>query len=321
VFWAYAAAALAHDRSEACSADAMVRFGAALAAPPSPALVGGLAGSGWTAAHLADGVDDALAAIDGTLLAWLDRRTGDFDLVGGAAGIAIYFLAREHDDGVDRAVAAIEAACTRDASGAWWRSPDGRVDCGLAHGAAGVAAVLAKIAARGHERAAALRDDAVRWLLAQRLADDRFPGFAGAGPSRTAWCYGEPGIALALWHAGHRDDPVLRAWLAREPVGIRDACLCHGAAGLAHVANRLYHATGDDAYRAFARRWFERTLDLHELGRGIGGFTMQNAEPLATPKLVDGTAGVGLALFAALTDMEPVWDAPMLCDLGYPGRT
>ena len=74
----------------------------------------------------------------------------------------------------------------RGGDGATWRTPpallgphlreafpDGCYDSGVVHGVAGVVAGLAKIAGRADAPvgAAALRDDAARWLRARELAD------------------------------------------------------------------------------------------------------------------------------------------------------
>ena len=76
-----------------------------------------------------------------------------------------------------------------------------------------------------------------------------------------------------------------------------------------------------------ARLWIERTLDYQregrEMGRGIAGFPAyrpdgapeDRAEGEAPkfvwdddPGFLTGAAGVGLALLAATSDVEPAWD-------------
>ncbi|SRR6266536_3468501 len=63
---------------------------------------------------------------------------------------------------------------------------------------------------------------------------------------------------------------------AREPeiAGVKDAGLCHGAAGLGHIFNRLFQATGEEVFREAARYWFERTLEMKRTGQGIAGFSV-----------------------------------------------
>jgi hypothetical protein len=161
----------------------------------------------------------------------------------------------------------------------------------------------------------ALLDGAVRWLLAHMVdtvsgptapcfvADDIEPG-----PARSAWCYGDPGVAVALLLAAR--DVGEPAWEAvatalamgaanRPPdqSGVVDAGLCHGSAGLAHLFNRMYQMTSEPVLADAARFWVERTLE----------------EPACKgPGLLEGAAGVALALEAASTTAEPVWDQILL---------
>ena len=291
LFWAYAAGVLG-DSGEADRA--LVRFWAGFAASPpdSAVLDGGLAYAAWIAGHLGDGIDDVLAVVDRRLRALASAWPGSYDLLGGLAGIAVYALARDDD----ATLAAItDALAERSENGNAWRSLDGGLDLGLAHGVAGPIAILGKIAARGHATAARLAADAARYLLAQRTPAG-FPSYPG-GPTRLAWCYGEPGVSLALWHAGVAPD---LAWTSRiDDTTVIDAGLCHGAAGVAHICNRFYQATGDPAHRDAARAWIERLLTYPHDGTA----------------LLTGAAGVGLVLAAALGSVEPVWITLKPCDV------
>jgi lantibiotic biosynthesis protein len=323
LFWAYAAAALEDEPSAKHASDAIVRFGTQLAKPQEIGLFSGLAGAGWIAAHLADDADDALAAIDRRFLALLDTPwTAPYDLVSGLGGIATYFLARGHDAALARIVETFAGLAAPASTGTTWRSrvewvgpdarerhPDGPYDCGLAHGVPGVIAVLSSIAERGNAKAARLRDDALAWLDAQRLPGGGFPCFAGEGPTRAAWCYGDPGVALALARTalpGHSDaEAIARRAALRDPddCGVTEGSWCHGAAGLAHVFARWAHATGDPAFAEASRGWLARAL----------------AYPRpATPGLLDGATGIGLVLLAAIGREEPAWDRIFACDI--PGR-
>ena len=344
LFWTYAAAALESDpplaaRIAAAAAPAMARFADDLQhAPPRVlALHGGLAGYAWVAAHVADGIEPWLAAVDATLTTALAGWTGDYDLISGLVGFAVYALERGDAATLARIVDLLATRATHLPDGiAWFTSadlvagvhrrtyPHGYYNCGLAHGVPGVVAVLARIAAHpaatSATRATAgeLRDEATRWLLAQRLPGREFPAAAGGPPSRTAWCYGDPGVAVALWDAAAPADrdALALGWIGRDAVGIADAAICHGSAGLAHLANRMFHATRDDRYRAAARGWIAHTLDLHRPGSGVGGFMMVRAgAPVATASLVDGAIGTALVLLAASTEVESVWDRMFLCDL------
>jgi lantibiotic biosynthesis protein len=229
-------------------------------------------------------------------------------------------------------VARLEELAERVDSGATWsmpadglpahvvqRFPGGTYNLGLAHGVPGVVALLGKAsrASASSPGARRLLDEAITWPMAQRLPAGTgvyFPSYVAPGvlPSsnRSAWCYGDPGVAAALVVAArHADEPLwedaalLVAWEAAvrpsAECGVLDAGVCHGAAGLAHIFNRLYQATGKAVFQAAALRWVERIFDE---------YTRANVEP----GLLEGAVGVGLVLLALATPLEPRWDRVLL---------
>lgn len=151
-------------------------------------------------------------------------------------------------------------------------------------------------------------------------------------PCRSAWCYGDPGIAAALLSAARASREVkwekealaiARTAAKRPPdqAGVIDAGLCHGAAGLGHIFNRLFQATGEALFKKAAQFWFQRTLELRHTGKGISGFS--SSWPLKNgkvtwrkePGLLTGAAGIGLALLAATTSVRPDWDRMLLTSI------
>ncbi len=294
-----------------------------------PALYNGLAGLGWTIAHCADGADEILDLIDARLVEALrePRWLGYYDLIGGLVGIAVYFFERGPDVplaklGLAAIAGHLEQIAERTGELVTWhspvelvppaereRNPTGWYNCGVAHGVPGVIAVLARL---GHP----LCEGAIRWQLAQRTPDpsaSRFPTLAQpdhSSTARTAWCYGDPGVLAVLWNA-EADRPsveaLMREALARpvSRTGIVDTGVCHGTVGLAHIANRMFHATGDDRFAELARRWYLTTLAI--------------TQPLPTPDFLDGRIGLGLALAAAIAPIDPDWDRLLLVDLPIRG--
>jgi hypothetical protein len=293
--------------------------------------------------------DPMLVAIDRAMLEVLavDRWRGLYDLAQGLAGHGTYFLERlrggpapSAQAGLARVVAHLAAIARYTDDGTCWftapellpevhreRWPDGRYDCGLAHGVAGVVAMLARAAALAEPppEARALCEGGTRWLIAQRREPSpvggRFPDVicpreCGVDrPSRAAWCYGDPGTATALWSAGHaaiaRETAADCAMRAAPACDVVDPGLCHGSAGLAHQLARFYQATRDPVFRDGARRWFATTLDTY-CAAGIAAFS--RGDQVVT-SLLEGAIGVALALLAATTDIEPAWDRMLLCDL------
>jgi lantibiotic modifying enzyme len=147
--------------------------------------------------------------------------------------------------------------------------------------------------------------------------------------ARLSWCYGDIGIACALLYAARCVQNMVwekealaigrRAALRSfEDSGVQDATICHGAAGVLHMFNRLFQATGEDVFKDAARKWLQRTLNLRQPGIGVAGYRtlvvdeQQNAYWESMSGLLLGAAGIGLAMLATIARREPLWDRPML---------
>ncbi len=224
------------------------------------------------------------------------------------------------------------------AGAGWERTPYGYYDLGVAHGVPGIIALLADACRLGvrQDRARPLLDGAVRWLALQPLAGQRgacYPSRVGPGieakPSRLAWCYGDPGVAATLLYAARAvgmkewEDMALAiaahaASAAPEDAGVQGMGLCHGTLGLAHLYNRIYQAGGDELFADAARLWYRLGLEMHKPEGGAEGtearVAAQDWQALwaADAGFLTGAAGIGLALLAAVTSVEPKWDRLLL---------
>ncbi|MGQ4389844.1 lanthionine synthetase C family protein [Streptomyces sp. SAS_270] len=235
----------------------------------------------------------------------------------------------------------------------WWAetgpsgSPDdrfrgGHANTGMAHGIGGVLALLALAARNGsatHGHHAALRT-ILAWLdcwkeeasggpvwpywVARRELRRRPLG--SSDPRRPSWCYGTVGLAraqqlaaLALGDASRQIDAenALVAALS-DPEQLKattDNGLCHGFAGLAHAAAR----TADDAHPSTAEKLRAAIPPLLAAVNppGIDPELMATAlihDEEGGPGLLDGAAGIALALLAPSTAAPPrsAWDACLL---------
>jgi hypothetical protein len=211
--------------------------------------------------------------------------------------------------------------------------PRGYYNVGLAHGVPGVIGLLGRVCAAGvaRDKARSLLDGAVRWLLDQD-GPESFPCWAAPGAAgdtaRLAWCYGDPGVAAALlgaarcvgesaWESAALAIARRAAQRPYEEAGIKDAGLCHGSAGVAHLFNRMFHATGEPRLAEAARSWFEQTLAMRRPGRGIGGYEAWEPDGAGSADrgLLTGATGIALALLAATTYIEPLWDRMLLVSI------
>ncbi len=309
-----------------------------------------------------DDADLAYEMIERSLLRFVAEPTESYDLISGLVGIAVPVLQRIADgkpsasseplargilDQLERLAHPMSTGLAWHTPPAllppWQRelAPDGYINLGLAHGIPGIVAILARYLAAGVDagRTRVLLDGAVAYLrsVAQPRAGARYvawlPPPRTSAPVRVAWCYGDLGVAVAMMSAatatGREDWRTEALALARgmaersfESSLVGDAGLCHGAAGVAHLFNRLAQATGDTVLAAAADTWFGHTLamrkdhETHEIGgfpRATYGEGAVGFAPAAD--LLNGAAGVALALHAAISPIEPAWDQLLLADL------
>jgi hypothetical protein len=337
------------------------------------ALWSGFVGVAWVSQHVRgrfldpEHDEDPNAAIDEMLSELLARSpwAGEYDLIGGLAGHCVYGLERLNRpvgrELLAHAVARIAELAQPRAGGITWHQPPERLqpwrlaecprglyDLGVAHGVPALITVLAGACAAGvaEGRARALVDGAVRWLLGQRRdGPAAFPSWihdAGERHARLAWCYGDPGVAVALLAAARAvDEP---AWAeaaleigrraARrghdereaERLGVHDAGLCHGSIGLALLFHRLWQDARDPLFALAAQRWYRRALAQHCPGRGLAGYQSLRFAPGSDPasdepqwrddaSLLTGIVGIGLGLLAAIGTVEPAWDRLLAASL------
>ena len=187
-----------------------------------------------------------------------------------------------------------------------WGMDSGYYDLGFAHGHAGIAAALAKAQLL-------LPSTQTRSLLEGTLAAydamlAEHPGHfvphatvPGQSPTRHAWCYGTPGVAMGMLAAARALNHPQRAndWIRRLDLALSDdpalahvdsAGFCHGAAGLALIAMQAASELGGNT-AVLARHWLQRTVRCS----AASTFT-SNDNPL-----LDGPAGIGLVLLSAIS--------------------
>jgi lantibiotic biosynthesis protein len=278
----------------------------------------------------------------------------EWDLVYGLSGIGLYVL--DHpvrsfaEEAAGQIVDRLAELAIRCPQGIAWRTPPelmtpdnarkypaGRFDQGVAHGVPGVLGFLGKTCEKGIavEKANDLLDRALAWLYGNLRAEDGGSRFTYFPPdmadARSAWCYGDPGVSAVLLQIGTSPGKAACRELAVSvackaacrPAGqssVADSSLCHGAAGLGHIYNRLFHATGEATLANAARSWFEKALEMRRPGEGIGGYLNwwpEVEEWHSESGFLVGAAGIGLALLSAIYPIEPLWDTPLL----LPGPT
>ncbi|MGH3803850.1 MAG: lanthionine synthetase C family protein, partial [Pseudonocardiaceae bacterium] len=220
--------------------------------------------------------------------------------------------------------------------------PSGAATTGMAHGISGPLALLALAMRQGVSVAGQAEAIGVicAWLDEWRQegtngpwwpewitdADLRDHQVRRAGPHRPSWCYGTPGLARAQQLAGqaigdtgrqHLAERALAQCLADEALlaQITDRTICHGTAGVFQTA---WWAAKDATTPAIAARLPRLRILLNGTSSG-GGDTESTAEgdlidTAGNLGVLNGAAGIGLALHTATTDAPPKsrWDTCLL---------
>lgn len=206
----------------------------------------------------------------------------------------------------------------------------------LSHGLSSIIIFLAKLMQFDalKEKTTPLLDGALSYLLSNEYKSEtrpvHFPSWvmldeeeAKEGSSRLAWCYGDIGPGLALLHTSealNREDlkekalNILRFSAKRtqpDDTGVRDAGVCHGSYGNAQIFNRLYKKTGEEIFKNAASFWIDHGLEtaIHEDGfAGYKQWRGKDEEWLPENNLLEGIAGIGLAIIDYLADFDTKWD-------------
>ncbi|GGZ24826.1 hypothetical protein GCM10010387_17810 [Streptomyces inusitatus] len=274
-------------------------------------------------------------------------QLAEFDAIRGLTGYGAYLLRRSPDGDTTRAVLDYCVRLTEPLTDqdetlpGWWtetgpsgnpddRFPGGHANHGMAHGIGGVLALLALAAQHG--TVVSGHHAAMRTILAWLDRWETGPGPAWpywitrdelranrltpSVPRRPSWCYGTAGLARAQQLAAlilgdaHRRIEAENALVAAltdsdQLKVITDDGLCHGFAGLAHLAARVAddaHAMTADRIRAAIPALLDK---IHPPGAALRS---------GDPGLLDGAAGVALALIAPSTTTPPrsSWDSCLL---------
>lgn len=289
--------------------------------------------------------DEILADVDAVIYPlMIDQiKEGKYDFLHAATGHAAYFLSRlptpRAAEYLEHFVTELESISSKDQGGGIkWQDhfslgSDEKTtyNLGMAHGMPAIVVFLSKMIKcnQAVEKTLPLLTGIMQYILQQKLDKEKygcyFPDrvFEGALPipSRMSWCYGDMGPALALWQAARVtnnkdwENDAMDIFIystGRRSSGVPDAGLCHGTAGLAHIYNRLFHYTGKEIFKETAQYWFGQTLRMAEFADGLAGYKKRVSQEMGdwvnSATLLDGIAGIGLSLMAAVSDSEPAWD-------------
>jgi lantibiotic modifying enzyme len=294
------------------------------------------------------------------LLATVNARTDhcalyEYDAVSGLSGIGGYLLTRP-DGGHNRSHLEKILGCLISLSqlkngvphfktphkllDKWFaadnRFPQGMLNLGLSHGIAGPLMTLSLAKLQGFStegideaiktlseiliRTAQSDEWGLNWPAAVPLDQDESLALNGVLPSRTAWCYGSPGVATALLTAGNALDDIrykafaitaMKDVISRPIINrlIDAPSFCHGVAGLLQIMLRFYNSTGDVQFAAEAIRLFDQIVE-HYNPEHLLGFQNHHEDNggFDDPRLFEGAAGIALVLTSAIYNVVPSFD-------------
>lgn len=207
----------------------------------------------------------------------------------------------------------------------------------LAHGSCAALILLTKIYAAGisKDTCELLVTECMAFILNNKLApvpdelNALYPaildGKYASNNSRLAWCYGDLNVAWTLWYCGGVFNNA--AWKKEaldimhynirrntyEAAGVLDSCLCHGTSGIAAFYRKFWFETGDPAFHECAEYWYGKAASeitfSDELNKhGILVWRGKDKDWCYSWDLLDGGAGVGLALMSRLHEKPLTWD-------------
>lgn len=308
---------------------------------PDMSLFSGLAGVAYAvrmASRDGSRYRNLLQKLDDLLARNLSARI-PFELVQGQIGIGAYLMVAKHpslepllQDLVKRLSIPIQVDGMTVPG--WYRRdprqveqfPNGLLDCGMAHGAAGAVAFLA-IALKSGFEVSGQRDVLklmVDWLQKWKHTDEWGPYWpekiacenenknASVIP-RAAWCYGNTGFGRALELSSQAlgdaelhecASQALYSVFQRPGWDLISPTLCHGYAGLLHV-------TVADEHRRGLVESIMSKMDT-QVPFGIRHTTRQNTLGYDHCGFLDGAAGVGLELLAHDRGTRLPWDRVLL---------
>ncbi|MCD7938423.1 MAG: lanthionine synthetase C family protein [Tannerellaceae bacterium] len=272
-----------------------------------------------------------------------DMAAQQYDFMHGALGVGLYFLKRKtRTDLLKELIQYLYGTAEKDEVNKVYKWKSLLIkeelkygyNIALSHGISSIVLFLVKAIQQGieSEYLDPLLEGAVNYLLSQEIDYTTYGSFYPSqsteqpGKSRLAWCYGDLGIAFAIYRAGEvvRNDEwkakgleVLLATTRRtgiEENGIKDGGICHGSAGIAMFFNRMYIETREPAFQQAAEYWIACTLQQASHPEGPAGYKTFEKEGYQDTDytLLTGIAGIGMTFLSFLTQDTQKWDTIFL---------
>ncbi|WIM40591.1 lanthionine synthetase C family protein [Paenibacillus sp. PK4536] len=289
-----------------------------------------------------------------------DAFISDYDVIEGLSGIANYLLLHPEEERIQQLQInvidyLIQLSKDKEVKGikvpGWYIPsahqftaqeselyPDGNFNLGLSHGISGPLLLLSKAWKQGIKREG--QDQAIRkmadFLLQFASEEDHHlfwkgfiswkefeSGHASTEESfrRDAWCYGNPGIGLALWYAGTALEEPLYSDLAitnlKETVqdihSIFSPTFCHGYAGILQILQTIDKQSSVPHFEAEISLLKNMITVFYDKQYLLGFHNYEHFQnsglvPVDYVGLLDGATGVCLTLLGLELKKATPWD-------------
>lgn len=331
-YWQWSGKEEYYDKASELILDSIDRMTIPLSSSTTPLTIessfyAGIGGVGWGLNHLFthEFIEGEIGDSMGTVDPWLYRRMicdlgqSEPGFLQGASGIGWYAVGRD-----DRLSKEYLRRFVAELYGKMMSEPQ-PTDYSVARGVGGLILLLVKIGAKHpdiqevpallnyfrEQLASHIRDTLLQKIFPKRME----PGWKD-GMLSVLW------VSLYSRLVDRKLCDILMAGtidIYRERIAVSgsfDAGLSGGLISAAHIMNRIYRFTGSREYCEFARMLYEKELDSAAFDDSSSGYKMWLTDSDGLyglhMGLLEGLAGIGLALIAAVSDREPRWDECLL---------
>lgn len=276
----------------------------------------------------------------------IDLNRGNYDFLHGAIGIGLYLLEVKGLDEIiiNRFVEALDQIKLVDENqNIYWRESYRKdenkhiINFSLSHGMSSIIIFLARAYEKGYckSKCQELSKRCVD-LIISNLQDleeygHHFPNILlDSKPigGQLSWCYGEIGVALALRKFAKTfsyplvEDLALKIFVHNAKKTVNDAnrpldgAICHGAAGLLMMFNRLDMYYDKEIFKSATQYWYQYMINFSKFEDGICGYKAFNGHTreydMLSYGLLEGVMGIDLVLTTYENKFEQDWDKMFL---------
>ncbi|WP_348737517.1 lanthionine synthetase C family protein [Tenacibaculum sp. 190524A02b] len=325
-----------------------------------PSFCSGIAGLGWGLDHLEQEgfinveCDDLLPNFDDYLYNAMisDLSKNHYDYLHGAIGYAFYFFKRYKNTQSQKLkkkytkilfnfINALEKLSKPSSNNTlkWASFAKGNSELvynlSLSHGMSSIIGILTKLHYYDDfkEATGVMLQRAINYILKFKKINSKnqsiFPNVVPAigeveYSSRMAWCYGDLGIGIRLWHASKvlknenlKDTSlkILKDSSKRripENTLVVDAGICHGSFGVAQIYNCMYRETKLQVFKETSEFWIKDGLSKAVFKDGLAGYKQWKGNEyggwVSEISILEGVAGIGLVILDYLTGKDNNWD-------------